>query len=288
MTPSRIEISYNGEKFLIDIADGNMVNLNKLHELSGTVRGKAPKEWVKLPSTKNIIESINGGKSPVLKTKRGMGGGTWAHWQLALSYAQYLSPELHLIVNQIFKERLEETADPELGINRSRARAVKRWERQGRDEKWIADREHHLDTRKIYINTLLEHDVKPNYEIGICTNKIYKGLFNKDKAEIEKDIREKNPDLPKKVNIRDHAKRSSIAAIGLAEALASEEIDQCDIRGVEDCAKTSFDKGFSVQLALSHSRSKSKGNLPKKAISAEEGKRRIKELRDAIRPKLTE
>ena len=28
-----------------------------------------------------------------------------AHWQLALSYAQYLSPELHAIVNDVFKIR---------------------------------------------------------------------------------------------------------------------------------------------------------------------------------------
>lgn len=285
MKLSRIELSYNGQSFFIDIAEGNMVNLNKLHELSGAAKGKEPKEWNKLPSTKNVIESINGGKSPVLKTKRGVGGGTWAHWQLALSYAQYLSPELHLAVNQAFKERLEETIDPELGINRSRERAIKKWEEQGHDEKWIADRERHLDTRKVYVNTLVEHDVKPGFEIGICTNKIYKGIFNKDKSELEKDIRHKHPDLPKKINIRDHAKRSSIAAIGLAEALASEEIDEFNVRGLEGCAQVSYDKGCSVQKALTDSKAKSAAkSLPEKT-SQEEQLNRIQALKDALKPK---
>ena len=285
MIPARIEIPYNGQTFLIDVAEGNMVNLNKLHELSGSPETKSPKRWTALPTAKNLIESINDGKSVFLKTKRGIGGGTWAHWQLALSYAQYLSPELHLVVNQVFKERLEENIDPELGVIRSRDRAVKKWQSQGHDDKWIADRERHLDTRKVYVDTLLTHDVKPNHELGICTNKIYKGIFNKDKSELEKDIRENNPGLPKTINIRDHAKRSSIAAIGLAEALASEEIEQCNIRGVDECAKTSFDKGFSVQLALSDSRSKSKAKSSDKKISVEDGKKRMQELRNALKPK---
>jgi len=29
----------------------------------------------------------------LVKTTRGKGGGTWAHWQIALAYAKYLSPE---------------------------------------------------------------------------------------------------------------------------------------------------------------------------------------------------
>lgn len=77
-------------------------------------------------------------------------------------------------------------------------------------------------------------DVKPNHEIGICTNQIYKGVFGKDKNGIEKEIRDRTPGLPKKINIRDHAKRSSIAAIGLAEALAAEDIDAFNIRAKFD------------------------------------------------------
>lgn len=243
------------------------------------------KSHVRLISAKKVIESINGGKSPVLKTRRGVNGGTWAHWQLALSYAQYLSPELHLAVNQVFKERLEETIDPELGITRSRERAKASWKNQGHDDQWISKREQYIDTRKVYTSTLIEHDVKPGHEIGQCTNKIYKGIFNKNKSEIEQGIRENKPNLPKKINIRDHAKMSSLAAIGLAEALASEEIDEFDVRGIQDCAQVSFDKGLSVRKALEDSRSKAPKKTEPKAFNAESHKKGIAGLRDALKGK---
>ncbi|MGZ8172787.1 MULTISPECIES: KilA-N domain-containing protein [Methylobacter] len=288
MQLSNIEVPYNGQSFFIDIAEGKMVSLNRIYEISDSPKNQDPRQWTRLPSTKILIESMNVEKSHILKTKRGEGGGTWAHWQIALSYAHYLSPELHLAVNQVFKERLEENIDPELGISRSRERALKNWKNQGHDEKWIADRDHHAETRKTYVKTLIEHDVKPNHEIGVCTNKIYKGLFGKNKSEIEKDIREKKPSLPKKINIRDHAKRSSIAAIGLAEALASEEIEESDVRGVSDCSQVSFDKGQSVRLALDDSRSKSTKKSTSEPVDEEKKekyKERIKDLRDSINKK---
>jgi hypothetical protein len=285
MKLSRIELSYNGQSFFIDIAEGNMVSLNTIFEISGSPKNQDPSQWVRLEKTKKIIESTNMGKTHILKTKRGVGGGTWAHWQLALSYAQYLSPELHLAVNQVFKERLEETIDPELGINRSRERAIKKWEEQGHDEKWIADRERHLDTRKVYVKTLVEHDVKQSSEIAICTNKIYKGIFNKDRSELEKGIRNKYPSLPKKIIIRDHLKRSSIAAIGLAEALASEEIDEFNVRGLEGCARVSYDKGCSVQKALTDAKAKSPVQPQPEKLSQEDQLSRIQALKDALKPK---
>jgi len=283
MIPSRIEIPFNGQSFFVDIADGNMVNLNSIYEISGAPETQSPRRWTSLPDTKKLLNSINDKKSVILKTKRGKGGGTWAHWQLALSYAQYLSPELHLAVNQVFRERLEETIDPELGIKRSRERAVKNWKKQGHDDEWIADRSRHIDTRKAYVDTLLDHEVKPGYEIGVCTNKIYTGIFRKDKAEIEQEIRKNRPNLPAKINIRDFAKRSSIAAIGLAEALASEEIEEFDVNGVTDCAKVSFDKATSVRLALDSARSKAPKTLEATNHDTEKNKQRIQSMRNALK-----
>ena len=39
-------------------------------------------------------------------TTRGRHGGTWAHWQLALSYARYLSPAFHLWCNTVVRAAL--------------------------------------------------------------------------------------------------------------------------------------------------------------------------------------
>lgn len=285
MKPPRIEIPYNGQSFFIDIADGNMVNLNRIYEISGSPKNQDPGQWKRLESTIKVMESINMGETHILKTQRGIGGGTWAHWQLALSYAQYLSPELHLVVNQVFKERLEDVIDPELGIERSLEKAIIKWKSLGHNEEWIADRIRYLDTRKNYVDTLVSHDVKPNHEIGICTNKMYEGLFQKDKNGIEKEIREKNPDLPKNINIRDHAKRSSIAAIGLAEALASEDIDEFNIRGVTKCAEVSYDKGRAVYGALRDSKEKSPAKLALKKVTPENAMSKLKILKEALKPK---
>lgn len=111
-----------------------MVSLNRIYEISGSPKNQDPRQWSRLPVTKILIEPMNVEKSHILKAKRGEGGGNWVHWLLAVSYAQYLSLDLHLAVNQVFKERLEEAIDPdpdpELGIARSRERAKVAWKNQ--------------------------------------------------------------------------------------------------------------------------------------------------------------
>lgn len=115
---------YNGEKFFIDITDGNMSSLNRIHKISGAPKNQDRRRWIRLENTKKLIKSINVDETHILRTKRGIGWGIFAHGKLALYYVQYLSPELHLAINQVFKERLEEAADTELEINRSHDTAV--------------------------------------------------------------------------------------------------------------------------------------------------------------------
>lgn len=294
MPDKSLKIPYQGSEFFLNIADGNMVSLNSVYEMAGAPENQSPYEWSRLPSTKSLIESMsneNTEKSRILKSKRGRNGGTWAHWQLALSYAQYLSPELHLAVNGVFKERLEEMVDPELGLTRSQERARKAWKAQGKSDEWIAKREQSKQIRDVYVSTLIDHDVKPGSEIGHCTNQIYKGLFLTDSAGLEYHLRQKNPDLPKKINIRDHAKLSSLAAISLAEALSSEKIEEIDAQGVDHCAQVSHDKASSVRMVLEESRSKDKASLPPPVNKAnrdkEKNRQNISKLRDALKGKNT-
>ena len=89
-----ISIEYNGENFLISIANGEMVNVNQLHIASGKKRTQSPNFWLNQDSTKQLIESIakkyNVTQESIVNTQRGKGGGTMVHWQLALGYASYL------------------------------------------------------------------------------------------------------------------------------------------------------------------------------------------------------
>ncbi|MBL6082791.1 KilA-N domain-containing protein, partial [Belnapia sp. T18] len=51
----------------------------------------------------------------LVATLRGRLGGTWAHWQLALAYARYLSPQFHLWCNVVVRSAMEHLDGPEAG-----------------------------------------------------------------------------------------------------------------------------------------------------------------------------
>ncbi|MBL6459160.1 KilA-N domain-containing protein [Belnapia sp. T6] len=51
----------------------------------------------------------------MVATWRGRFGGTWAHWQLALSYARYLSPRFHRWCNIVVRAAMEHLDGPEAG-----------------------------------------------------------------------------------------------------------------------------------------------------------------------------
>lgn len=180
-----LKISYNGNDFLLDVAEGKMVSLNVIYEIAGSPVNKEPYEWKRSINTKELIETLTKNlhteKSRIIKTSRARadrGGGTWAHWQLALAYAKYLSPEFHLVVNEVFKERLEEEIDPELGINRARERAEKQYLKRGKTQDWVKTRLKGIDDRHGFTDTLKEHGV---HGIGYaqCTDAINKPLINR-------------------------------------------------------------------------------------------------------------
>nr|WP_244165640.1 KilA-N domain-containing protein [Pasteurella testudinis] len=56
---------------------------------------KLPNEWLRLDSTQEYIEllckKLNTEKSRILKTTRGVNGGTWLHRRLAVAFARWLN-----------------------------------------------------------------------------------------------------------------------------------------------------------------------------------------------------
>ena len=81
-----ITIECNGEKFLIAIANGEMVNINQLHVASGKKNNQSPRDWLKQDNVKQLVDAIskkyNVISSHIIETKRGKGGYTMVHWQL--------------------------------------------------------------------------------------------------------------------------------------------------------------------------------------------------------------
>jgi hypothetical protein len=72
---------------------------------SGGTRNQETWRWLELPTTRKFIKALakklNLGKSEVLKTIRGRNGGTYVHWQIALAYVKYLSPDFYIWCNEV-------------------------------------------------------------------------------------------------------------------------------------------------------------------------------------------
>jgi hypothetical protein len=56
-------------------------------------------KWLSNQETEEFIQQIQketkSPKSGILRNKRGRAGGTFAHWKIALVYAEFLSAKIH-------------------------------------------------------------------------------------------------------------------------------------------------------------------------------------------------
>ena len=82
----------------------NLHCLNDCHQASGNLQKHKPVLFLRLDSTKELIEEIQK-EDPTtqpLKTLRGTQGGTYACEELVLAYAMWISPKFHLVVLRAF------------------------------------------------------------------------------------------------------------------------------------------------------------------------------------------
>ncbi|SEG75364.1 KilA-N domain-containing protein [Sphingobacterium lactis] len=210
-----------------------MFSLNGLYELAGSPKNKDPRTWVKQDNVKELIhtvsEILNVTSNHIIKSKRGKGGGTEAHRQIALSYAKYLDPKLHALVNEVFFERVEEEKNPDLIVDR----AITTYTKKGYSPEWISKRITGKAARNEFTSTLKRHGVSGDgYQR--CTNAMYIELYGKDASG----VREKKG-IPQKSNIRENMSALELQAIQFAEMLAKEDIEKNRRYGNEECAMVS-------------------------------------------------
>lgn len=224
--------------------DGELYSLNDLWVIAGNPENKDPRQWVRLPQVTEFIQSaekiLNVRKSHIIKSKRGKGGGTYGVRQVALEYAQYLDTDLGVLVNEVFFQRIEEEKNPDL-IGQ---RYINAYEKRGKSREWIAQRLKSIDSRNAFTRTLASHGVSGD-GFRNCTNAIYEPLYGGTTAV----VRQKKG-LIKKQNIRDNMSRVELAAVGLAEALATDDIENKGIRGNGNCEVASRRASRSVANAL--------------------------------------
>jgi len=123
MTPTST-LSYQGTPIRLR---GAMLNLTDMWKAAGRPENRRPADWLALEETLRFrayadihwteLEdpvASNAGQAGIwnldtdgfVATVRGNQGGTWAHWQLALPYARYLSPAFHLWCNTVVRAAL--------------------------------------------------------------------------------------------------------------------------------------------------------------------------------------
>jgi hypothetical protein len=118
-------LSYQGSPIRLR---GAMLNLTDMWQAADRPPNRRPSDWLALEETGRFrthagihhtgatdLFAPNAGLAGIchldsdglVATVRGNQGGTWAHWQLALTYARYLSPPFHLWCNTVVRTAMQ-------------------------------------------------------------------------------------------------------------------------------------------------------------------------------------
>lgn len=112
-------------------------------------------------------------------------------------------------------ERMQETVDPELSVNRGR----KNWQMMGRSQKWIEQRMTGVETRNKLTDYWADHGIEKGEEFAKLTNIIHQewsGLSVKSHKSLKN---------LKSQNLRDHMSEAEIIFTSLAE-LSTRQISE--------------------------------------------------------------
>lgn len=231
--PMEVVKFFNSNNILVD--EEGLVSLNDVYHIAierGIDDGKRnPSDW-SLEAGSSFIDfvakNLNLHASYIYKTKRGKGGGSFAHWQIALAYAEYLSHELHMRVNETYMRA--QSGDVTL------AAEIAEKQQDSKKTAWLAQRVKSIHARNVLTDTLTSHGVTKGYEIEGCTNAVYQGMFENTAKEIKE---ERN--LPANANLRDSMDETELLAIALAENLAKRKIQATNSQGYTECKTRCLD-----------------------------------------------
>ncbi|MDR0827627.1 MAG: hypothetical protein LBN33_07100 [Desulfovibrio sp.] len=124
-------------------------------------------------------------------------------------------------------ERIQEMADPELALNRSR----EYWRQHGRSEKWIEQRMLGQETRNKLTDYWKGHDIREGKEYAILTN-----IIHQEWAELS--VKEhKNLKGLKDQNLRDHMSEAELIFTALAELSTRQIAENANATGLEENAE---------------------------------------------------
>lgn len=221
-------IKISGKEVKVD-AEG-LVSLTDLYvtaTAAGLTAGKRdPRRW-KDEAGKDFIDVVSGAlnvrSTDIMKSTRGKGGGTFAHWQIALAYAKYLSPKLHMEVNEIYA-RFQSGDVALLDEGADKVKDPAKLE-------WLAKRVQGKVARGKFTGVLQDHGVTGR-GYGDCTNAVYKNILGGTK----RDICVAN-DIPYKasLSLRDVMTVEQLTATAMAEIVSAKRIEKFNVKGNARC-----------------------------------------------------
>ncbi|MEG1495713.1 MAG: hypothetical protein RR406_05435 [Bacilli bacterium] len=133
----------------------------------------------------------------------------------------------------IGNERIEETFDPELAIQR----AISVYRKKGYDQKWIENRIKTITNRNELTESWEKHGIEDNIEFAILTNEIYKTWSDLTATEYKKI---KNL---KKESLRDNMTNTELALNNLAEVATKDLIDKHNPYGLSQNKRVANEGG---------------------------------------------
>jgi hypothetical protein len=237
-----LTITYHHHKIPVD--EKGFFDLTAMWKAAGSPKDKDFPQWKRgkkgASFIKDLASALNMEISHVLRSTTGRSGGTWAHWQIGLAYAKYLSNEFHRVVNQAFKEWSEEKADPGLKMDRG----VKAARARGWPEAKIEARFKGIDVRKEYCATLSDHN---------CSEAIYPVATNAiNLAILQQTAREFRAarGLSKSARTRDEMDDIILDCLRIAEKAATVNIKVKAADGDEQCLACTREAAVAVKPAV--------------------------------------
>ena len=214
-----------------------LVCLTDIFKLSGENKHHSPGKWLSYPSAKKFIKKVSERvflSEDKVVISRGS-SGTYAHPQVALAYAKYLSDDLHFQVNEIFirYKLCDMTLLAEMYDNASEE-----------NKEWAIERIKNIDIRSNLTDTYKEHGVN-GFGYANCTNECYKGLFGKTAKQLRRDKQ-----LLQKTNLRNSMDKYELNAISFAEFGTQVKIKREDMYGNRECANATAIASTKVRKLL--------------------------------------
>ncbi|MEP9376175.1 KilA-N domain-containing protein [Aquabacter sp. CN5-332] len=123
--PRPVVLAFNGAPIQID---AEALCLTDMWRAAGSDMSKRPVEWLRSKAARDFIEhlEIMVGNSHLLQVEAGRGGATFAHWQIGVAYAKYLSPDFHIWCNTIVRAHMDGRAAAPSGLAPDQSELIRR------------------------------------------------------------------------------------------------------------------------------------------------------------------